>query len=154
MKNCNTKIRNILGDTVSRQLNAGHSQLVERLKKGYAQLQAKEQEEANEIERQETGKVTTVAEDVLVIGIGNCDYLTKNQCITKLETSINVKDNVNKTQPNPLVNVEDDANNTPFEPPLVDANDDDNKKRVFTIALRNKSKISGIVVENGVYRNL
>ena len=97
MKNFNREIKNILRATVVRDLNAGRSQLVKRLNKGYAQLQAKEQKEVNEKEQKETGKVTTVMEEVLVVGIGNYDSVTKKQCITKLETSINVKDNAKQT---------------------------------------------------------
>ena len=79
MKKFNTEIRNILGSTVLRQLNTGHSQLVDWLNRGYAQLQAKEEEEeVNEKEREETGKVTTVVKDVLVIGIGNYYSVTKS----------------------------------------------------------------------------
>ena len=37
---------------------------------------------------------------------------------------------------------------------MVDANDDANKKKGFAIALRNANKITGTVVENGVYKNL
>ena len=82
----------------------------------------------NEIDREETGKGTIAVEDVLVIGIGNYDYVTKKQFITKLETWINVKDNAKQTQLKPFVNAEDDNNNTPLEPTLVNANDDANKK--------------------------
>ena len=53
-----------------------------------------------------------------------------------------------------MVNAEGDTSNTSLEPTLVDANDDANKKRVFTIAKRNASKISGTVVENGAYKNI
>ena len=110
-----------------RELNAGHSQLVKRLNKEHAQLQAKEQEEMNEKEHEETGKVCTVVGDVLVIGIGNYDSVTKKQCITELETLINVRDNTKQTLPKPLVNAEYGTNNMPLEPTLVDANDDANK---------------------------
>ena len=79
-------------------------------------------------ESEETGKVTTVMEDVLMIGIGNCNSVTKKQCITKLVTLINVKDNAKQTKRKPLVNAEEVANNTPLEPTLVNANDDANKK--------------------------
>ena len=71
-----------------------------------------------------------------------------------METLIIVKDNAKQTQPTPLVNAEDDANNTSLEQTLVGANDDPNKKLVLTIASRNASIISGTVVENGEYRNL
>ena len=107
----------------------------------------------NEKERQEKGKVTTVVEDVLMIGTGNYDSVTKKQCMTKLETLVNVNNNANKTQPE-LVNAEDDTINMPLEPPFVNANDGANKKQVFTIASRNVNKQTGTVVENIVYRNL
>ena len=97
MKDFNTESRNILRATVLRKLNAGHSQLVERLNNLYAQLQAKQQEGVNEKEREETVKVTTAVEDVLVIGIGNYNSVTTKQCITKLETLINVKDIAKQT---------------------------------------------------------
>ena len=92
------------------RVKEGHSLLVEWLNKGYPQLQAKQQQEMNEKEHEETGKVTTVVEDVLVIGIGNYNSVTKNQFITILETLINVKDNAKRSQPKPLVNAEDDGN--------------------------------------------
>ena len=121
----------------------------------------------DKIECQATGEVTTVVEDVLVIGVGNYDSVTKKECITQLEILINVKDGTNKTQSKPSVNAEDDANNmrldplvnpkddanntqlepsvnteddtdnTPLEPPWVDVNDDANKNLVFTITSRN-----------------
>ena len=74
----------------------------------------------NEKEHQKTREVPTVLEDVPVIGIGNYHSVPKKQCITKLETSINVKGDTNKMQTNPLVNAEGDANNTPYESSLVD----------------------------------
>ena len=154
MKKFNMEIRNILGATVVRELSAGCSQLAGRLNKGYSQLQAKEQEEVNEKEHKETEKVTTVMEDVLVIGISNHNSDTKKQCITKLETLINVKNNAKQMQSKPLVNAEDDAINTTLEPTLVGANDDAIKKLVFTMASRNVSEIKRTVVENRGYRNL
>ena len=129
MEKFNTKIGHILGATILRELNAGHSQLIKQLNNAHGQLQAKEQEEVNGKECQKTGEVPTVLEDVLVIGTGNYNYVTKKQCTRNCKKLINVKDDANKTQPKPLVNAEDDANNTPLEPPLVDANDDANKNK-------------------------
>ena len=46
MKKFNTEIRNILGDSVLRELNTSHSKFVKRLNNLYAQLEAKEQEDS------------------------------------------------------------------------------------------------------------
>ena len=60
MNKFNTKIRKYLESTVLRQLNAGYDQLVKRLNKGYAQLQAKKQDEGDKKERKETGRILQV----------------------------------------------------------------------------------------------
>ena len=73
----NTEIGKYLVSTVLGQLKAGHSQPAKRLNKGYTQLQAEEQDEVDKKAHQVTGEVTTVVEDVLVIGIGNYDSVTK-----------------------------------------------------------------------------
>ena len=95
----NTEIRNILRGTVLTELNKSHSQLVKQLNNLYAQLQAKEQEEVNEKERQKRGEVPKIVEDALVIGIGNYESVTKKQCIKKLESLSNLKDKAKKRNP-------------------------------------------------------
>ena len=108
----------------------------------------------NEKIREEKRKVTTVVEGVLVIGIGNCDSVTKKQCITELETLINVKDNTKQTQPNHWSMQKMTPTTRHWNQHWLIQMMMSTKKQVFTIASRNASKISGTVVENDVYRNL
>ena len=69
MEKFNIEIGKYLGFRVLKQLNAGHSQLVKRLNKGYAQQQVKEQDKVDKKEREKTGEDTTVVEDVVVFGV-------------------------------------------------------------------------------------
>ena len=77
-----TEIGKYLGSTVLRTLNAGHDQLIKQLNKGYTKLQLKEQDEVNKKEREATGEDATVIENVLVVGVDNCNSVTKKKCFT------------------------------------------------------------------------
>ena len=52
-----TEIEKYLESTVLRKLNAGHDQLVERLNKGYTQLQANEQDKVGKKNVKRQGEV-------------------------------------------------------------------------------------------------